>query len=254
MIRLYGNFFSPFSRKISLAIEYKQLDYEMIDGLARENHHLLVAANPRGEVPTIDDEGVIVTQSSDIAIYLDEAYPTRPIFPADPKDRVIARRLQYLFDTAIDAALVNSSLWTWARRDDERPDGLLEAAQSEVERALAEVEAALEPRLERCMFGSEPGIVEFTAWPHLAALRPLGLVIDRDRYPKTGVWCDHLRSDPLFQTDAARTAAGLQSMSDLSHERTKIAWRGDRIEWILAKGYHEWFYNEIQQDRVIWPS
>jgi hypothetical protein len=31
-------------------------------------------------------------------------------------------------------------------------------------------------------------------------------------------------------------------------------WRGDRIEWMLARGFHAWFFNEIEEDRVAWPG
>jgi len=37
-------------------------------------------------------------------------------------------------------------------------------------------------------------------------------------------------------------------------ERMKIFWRGDRIEWMLARGFQDWFFNEIQERRVIWPG
>jgi hypothetical protein len=30
-------------------------------------------------------------------------------------------------------------------------------------------------------------------------------------------------------------------------------WRGDRIEWILTRGFHDWFYGEIRAGRVAWP-
>jgi hypothetical protein len=33
----------------------------------------------------------------------------------------------------------------------------------------------------------------------------------------------------------------------------KIGWRGDRIEWVLARGFHDWLLGEIRADRVIWP-
>lgn len=39
-----------------------------------------------------------------------------------------------------------------------------------------------------------------------------------------------------------------------SHERRKIFWRGDRIEWMLARGFHDWFAGEIAAERVIWPG
>jgi hypothetical protein len=29
---------------------------------------------------------------------------------------------------------------------------------------------------------------------------------------------------------------------------------GDRIEWLLARGFHRWFMNEIEGGRVIWPG
>ena len=38
------------------------------------------------------------------------------------------------------------------------------------------------------------------------------------------------------------------------HERKKIFWRGDRIEWVLAHGFHEWMAKEIAEDRVLWPA
>jgi len=38
------------------------------------------------------------------------------------------------------------------------------------------------------------------------------------------------------------------------HYARRIGWRGDRIEWMLAHGFHEWFLNEIKEDRVLWPG
>lgn len=42
----------------------------------------------------------------------------------------------------------------------------------------------------------------------------------------------------------------------LEHKGLKFdaVWRGDRIEWLLARGYHDWFFNEIKQGRVLWPG
>ncbi len=52
----------------------------------------------------------------------------------------------------------------------------------------------------------------------------------------------------------ARTQAYLARAPENDLEREKIFWRGDRIEWILARGHHEWFFREIEQDRVLWLS
>jgi hypothetical protein len=37
-------------------------------------------------------------------------------------------------------------------------------------------------------------------------------------------------------------------------EKKRIFWRGDRIEWILARGFHAWFCKEIDEGRVMWPG
>lgn len=250
----FGNGFSPFSRKVGLALEYKGLEYRYVDGLARENHAALQAMNARGEVPAIKHNGLVVTQSAHIVSYLDEAFPDRPILPKSAECRVIARRLEQLFGTIVDAAIVNSSLWTWANRPDRRPNGLFEAAQSDIFDALLEVEGHLGEDPDQYMFGGEPGIVEFTLWPHVTALKPLGFEIDQKRLPKLTMWIEKMRRTPLFRNDTKQTGRFLKEMSDETHERTKIAWRGDRLEWILSRGFHDWFFQEVQENRVIWPT
>lgn len=48
--------------------------------------------------------------------------------------------------------------------------------------------------------------------------------------------------------------AYLSNPAALDIERTKIFWRGERIEWLLARGYHRWFVREIEEGRVLWPG
>jgi hypothetical protein len=43
-------------------------------------------------------------------------------------------------------------------------------------------------------------------------------------------------------------------MKDRDIEKRRIFWRGDRIEWMLARGFDAWFFNEIGEDRVAWPG
>lgn len=252
-IVLFGNGFSPFSRKIELALNFKQLKYQYVDGLARENHDALFAVNPRLEVPTLVHNGTAVSQSAHILAYLDETFDERTIFPAKPSQRALARRLEYVFGTTIDAAIVNASLWAWADRPDDRPVGLLEAAQSDIDVAMEELETNLAKSSDDFLFGSEPGVVEFAVWPHIAALKPLGFEFDERKLPNTKRWFVTMGAQKIFREDAAKTKLFLSELHDVTHERTKIAWRGDRIEWILAKGFHDWFFKEISEDRVIWP-
>ena len=64
----------------------------------------------------------------------------------------------------------------------------------------------------------------------------------------------HMDATP-FADDLARVKTFLAEFGESDkHERTKIFWRGDRIEWLLARGYHGWLMGEIAAERVLWPG
>jgi glutathione S-transferase len=86
MLTLYANGFSPFSRKVAMALEYKGRAYETVDALSHANRERLLAVNPRAEVPVLVlvDGDITVVNSSDIVDYLDRRYPERPISGTGP--------------------------------------------------------------------------------------------------------------------------------------------------------------------------
>ena len=254
MLTFFTNGFSPFARKVAMALEYKDLAYEAVDGLAHANHARLIAVNPRAEVPVLVDGGITVVNSSDIVDYLDRRYPEQPVYPVDLKARVEARALERLADVRIDAILLDCSIWTWADRQDQPPPGLMEAGQRDLDKCFARIEDTLARFASPLLFG-HLSIAEFTYWPHLAALRPLGFKLDAERFPRLAAWYQAMRREKICMDDARRTADFLRTIpTNTSFERTKIFWRGDRIEWMLARGFHDWFIAEIKSGRVLWPD
>ncbi len=254
MLTFFTNGFSPFARKVAMALAYKGLPHETIDGLAHANRERLIAVNPRAEVPVLVDGDITVANSSDIVDYLEHKYPQRPIYPADLKARVEARALERLADVRIDAILLDCSIWTWADRKDDPPPGLKEAGQRDLDKCFARIEEALSRFASPLPFGHLT-IAEFTYWPHLAALRPLGFTMDVQRFPRLAAWFQAMRRETVCMDDAKRTAEFMRSIpTNTSFEREKIFWRGDRIEWLLARGYHDWFMGEIKSGRVLWPD
>jgi len=253
-MQFFTNGFSPFGRKVALALEYKGLSHETLDGLIKANHDRLLAVNPRAEVPVLVDGDVTVVNSSDIVAYLDLKYPERPIFPTDLKRRVEARALERLADTRFDAIMLDCSIWTWAERDDDPPPGLMDAGQRDLDTIFARLEEVLARYPSPVPFGHWT-IAEFALWPHLTAVPALGFTMDAARYPKLSAWFAAMRRDKLFLADARRTGEYLKTIDTTSGiERVKIFWRGDRIEWLLARGFHDWFVGEINAGRVLWPD
>ena len=253
-MQFFSNGFSPFARKVALALDYKGLAYETIDGLTHENRDELLKINPRAEVPVLVDGDVTVVNSSDIVAYLDLKYPERPIYPASLKDRVEARAFERLADSRIDAIMLDCSIWLWADRKDTAPAGLMAAGQADLDTIFARVEAVLADRPTPLPFGHWT-IAEFALWPHLAALRALGFTMSPDTYPRLNAWLAAMRRDKLFLNDARRTGEFMKSIAtNTSFERERIFWRGDRIEWLLARGFDDWFFAEIRAGRTIWPE
>jgi glutathione S-transferase len=152
MIKLYDSAFSPFARKVRMALEYKSLNYEAVDGLLKPNHQALKAVNGRIEVPALIDGDVVVVNSPDIVAYLDNRYPINSVYPDEPAARVHARAWERVADTFVDPILVNISYWKWAERPDKMPEGLLEAGRSD----LQLVYDALDKELAQRQFVSGP--------------------------------------------------------------------------------------------------
>jgi glutathione S-transferase len=254
MLTFFTNGFSPFARKVAMALEYKGVPYETVDGLTHANRERLLKVNPRAEVPVLVDGDVVIVNSSDIVDYLDRKYPEHPVYPADLKARVEARALERLADVRIDAILLDCSIWTWADRKDQPPPGLAEAGQRDLDRVFARIEDTLSRCASTLPFG-HPSIAEFTYWPHLAALRPLGFALDGAKFPRLAAWFQAMRREKICMEDAKRTAEFMRAIpTNTSFEREKIFWRGDRIEWLLARGFHDWFFGEIKAGRVLWPD
>jgi glutathione S-transferase len=105
---LYYGSGSPFAWKVQLALEHKAIPYErkvlsFDAGDTRKPEFR--AINPRGKVPTIDDNGFVLYESNAIVEYLDEQYRGAPLFPGDARQRALVRRQICEIDNYYDKAL-----------------------------------------------------------------------------------------------------------------------------------------------------
>jgi glutathione S-transferase len=251
MLRLYDSAFSPFARKVRMTLEYKGLDYEAVDGLLKSNHEALKAVNERVEVPALVDGDLVVVNSADIVAYLDYRYPAKRMSPTDPAARVHARAWERVADTFVDPILVDISYWKWAERPDKMPEGLLEVARTD----LRFVYDALNRELAERQYVSGPlSIADIALFPHLASAKAMEVEFSAQDHPNVARWFKEMRALPICAADLKRARNYVVTMKDRDIEKRRIFWRGDRIEWILARGFHAWFFNEIKEDRVAWPG
>jgi glutathione S-transferase len=180
-ISFYYGSGSPFAWKVWLALEHKQLSYEF-NLLSLQNGELkkaeFLAINPRGKVPVLVDDDLVIRESAVIVEYLEERYPDRPIFPGNLRDRVIVRCV---------IAEINNYLYPVARRLLEqtlfRADNSGDVAV--IAQALTELQQELryfEDVLTGDYFANVLSAADFTFYPMLALLKRL-----HDKQPQHGV-------------------------------------------------------------------
>lgn len=98
------------SMKVLLYMKEKGLDFvsHYIDLLRFEQHEpAFLAINPNGQVPALVHDGRVVTESSVIDEYLEDAFPEPPLRPTDPHRRARMRIIvKFIDDYALPALSV----------------------------------------------------------------------------------------------------------------------------------------------------
>lgn len=80
---------SPFADKIRRILHYKGLAHSVRE-LPPSKLSQVRKLSPAGKLPVLEHGGRRIADSTDIALYLDSAFPERPVLPTDPADRGLA--------------------------------------------------------------------------------------------------------------------------------------------------------------------
>jgi maleylacetoacetate isomerase len=92
-VKLYGYFRSSAAYRVRIALNLKNIPYEMesihlIRGGGAQHSAAFKAINPQARVPALVlDDGEVLTQSLAIIGYLDRTHPQPPLLPTDPLQR-----------------------------------------------------------------------------------------------------------------------------------------------------------------------
>ncbi|MBI1397185.1 MAG: hypothetical protein GC151_14530 [Betaproteobacteria bacterium] len=205
MLTFYYGSGSPYAWRVWLALEHKQIPYElrtMSFSAGDLTTPAFLAINPRHKIPAITDGDFALYESTAIVEYLDEAYRSGPsLFPGDTRQRAIVRRLvqeadQY-FATSMEK-IVDQVLFTPQEKWD------LEA----IDKARAGLAEELK-RWESCVAGTylageSVSAADFTLYPLLALTKRMekkkpDIDVAGMTGPNVSAWMQRVEALPYFR-------------------------------------------------------
>ena len=161
-MKLYQTYASPFPTRVRLMLYAKGLEAEIIEPpgfhASAESKGDYLAINPIGRVPALVlDDGRVLPESEVICEYLEDAFPTPPLRPADAWGRARMRLLTRICDFYLVMAMVPLfNLSARSRRHWE--PRIIEAAAGKVAEALGFLEAYIGEDLASRWARPSPGL------------------------------------------------------------------------------------------------
>ena len=101
---------SHYCEKIRWALDYKKLDYEVVNYLPGRHIRPIKALSGQTSVPVLTHGDQIISGSADIISWLDEQFPERSLTPADPALKQQALEWERRLDEKAGPAV---RLWTY---------------------------------------------------------------------------------------------------------------------------------------------
>ena len=201
----WGTLRSTFSSKTKVVLEEKGLPYRVervrIGDVWKKVPEVL-AKNPLGKVPWIEDGEITIYDSSVINEYLNDRHPEPPLLPVDPVARARARALENYADEIILSVHV-PRIWMplWSPPD-QRDNAAIAKARAELgERALPFVEERLEGR-EYLADAFSLADVPFMSLAMVLQVDGMSL----DGLPNLAAYLERLRQRPSYRAIDPRTS------------------------------------------------
>jgi glutathione S-transferase len=183
MLRIYGSAKSRTLRVLWMVTELG-IPYEHKDWLPRAPETRTpeyYALNPNGRVPTIDDDGFVLSESMAINLYLAKKHKS-PLYPADPRHEALAWQWSLWETDRLDRQIVNYCRHTKDLPEAERKPAVAEEAWKEVVSAFD----VLDQTLAKSAWLAGPAFS--VADLNVASALYRALTLDLARWPHLKAW------------------------------------------------------------------
>jgi glutathione S-transferase len=171
MLKLHYHPLSTYSRRVRIALIEKGLEAELVTlDMAKGAHRApqYLALNPYGRVPTLEEDGFVLYESTAILEYLEATRPSPPLVPADARGCALVAMHMKLCDIQLarqTGIIIFPKRFLPKERWDERA---MAQAKQEIEKHLAIVERQIAGK--EWMVGDRYGLVEVCYAPFVEFL------------------------------------------------------------------------------------
>ncbi|KAL2502972.1 Glutathione S-transferase U8 [Forsythia ovata] len=195
-VKLFGNWGSPFSCRIEIALKLKGVEYEFIEeDVYNDNKSpLLLKYNPvHKKIPVLLHNGKPICESVVILEYIDETWEGPSILPKDPYERAMARFWTKFLEEKCFPPMKQAS---WSTGEEQ------EKAKEEATELLKILEGTLSGK--KFFGGDSIGMVDivanFIAHWFIILQEITGLeLLTHEKFPKLGQWLDDYLSCSIIK-------------------------------------------------------
>lgn len=201
MIRLFEYPPSSNCQKVRLVLAEKNLPYETVPINLRKDEQKrpeYLRINPYGLVPAMEDNGIVMYESTIINEYLEEAYPRTPLLPKDIARRTRARILEDFRDNHLYPAMKTISRVTRGIDAQQWDRGAIAAAFESIAPLLQRLEDELAGK--DYLVGSY-SLADAAFTPNLARQVELGVGLP-ENFPRLCAWVERLMQRPSYRSIA----------------------------------------------------
>ena len=245
MLTVYEHNESVCCQKVRIVLSEKNIPHEVVNiSFEQRQQHTpeFEALNPKGKVPVIVHDGRVITESTVIVEYLDEAFPGPQLMPKEPYWRARRRLWARWIDDEMHIPHISTLSFNIAMTQilgyeaDTKAQGprgapppfMFVGIQSKemlaslhaYQRFLAEMDGALAEN--PWLAGPDFSLADIDAVPYVWRLRNLHLSGLWDTMPKIQDWLDRVSSRRSFREQVIDTE--LPAWAGVMRERGEKAW------------------------------
>ena len=202
MLKIYGALLSPFVRKVRCVLTEKNVPYELVATNPFDKSADFVRRSPLGRIPALEDEqGRALADSTVIAEYLEERFPTPPLFPRDPYERARVRWFDEYADGGMAASLTAKVFFQRVISAKLIKGGCDEAVVASGLKELPTFLGYLERELagHQYLVAESFTLADISVACQLVNLHHAGVEVDAAKFPAVAAWFERVVGRPSLK-------------------------------------------------------